>query len=132
MRRIGVAFLKVGLSMVYGMVVGVVFSRITDFKWTDIALAVGILMITLGALKIMQDSTEVPLTSFTMRNNNSRTFEDWMGHNTDLDDNISPDALVISRKGIIGLLIQRHPLQLILAGIGLMVIGLSAYMDYFL
>lgn len=131
-RKIGIGFLKIMVSITYGLVIAYVASRFVHVLWTDIALGVGIAMVTLGGLKIMQDSTDVPLTSFTMRNNNSRTFEDWMGHNTDLDDNMSPDALVMPKEGLIGLLIQRRPLQWILAGLSLMAIGFSAYLDYFL
>jgi len=132
LRKVKWGLIHVFISLVIGFLGALVIAQFIDWRLTDIVMALGLISITLGGLKLMKDQTSVPLTSFTMRNNNARSFEDWMGHNTDLDEGMNTDAQLFDRDGLRGLLLNRSAIELIISGFIMMAIGFSAYWSYFI
>lgn len=120
------------ISTGLGLMASIALTRYTKVDFYTMTFLIGIIFVSAAVLNMLSSTTDVPLTSFTMRGSRSREFEDWMGVNSDLENGRPKAKLQFEMGAIVAFLFHRSIVQLLAIGTILMVIGIYGFKDYFI
>lgn len=143
MQRVLLYFVRGLISLIYCMVIGLLFHRFLEFDWGASFALSGFIFIILGSLLFSSGSRSLPIVRMGSTNPNSvdstaiREYSDVGTNVADAEnqiDNTRLNSRIKQNSGysISDILFNRTAIETILTGILGIIIGLSTYIEYFI